>query len=77
MGSWKLLFIVNQLILIDICHLTCIIREAIKSLLLQLCFRQRAENLTSNNDARENERQYVTNVLKQNNYPIRAFSMIV
>ena len=30
---------------------------------------QRAENLTSNNDARENECQYVTNVLKENNYP--------
>ena len=30
---------------------------------------QRAENLTSNNDARENERQYVTNVLKENNNP--------
>ena len=30
---------------------------------------QRAGNLTSNNDARENERQYVTNVLKENNYP--------
>ena len=30
---------------------------------------QRAENLTSNNAAMENERQYVTNVLKQNNYP--------
>ena len=30
---------------------------------------QRAENLTSNNDARENEREYVTNVLKENNYP--------
>ena len=28
-----------------------------------------AENLTSNNDARENEHQYVTNVLKENNYP--------
>ena len=28
----------------------------------------RAENLTSGNDARENERQYVTNVLKENNY---------
>ena len=30
---------------------------------------QRAENLTSNNDARENECQYVTNILKKNNYP--------
>ena len=30
---------------------------------------QRAENLTSNNDARENECQYVTNILKENNYP--------
>ena len=30
---------------------------------------QTAENLTSNNDARENEREYVTNVLKENNYP--------
>ena len=30
---------------------------------------QRAENLTSNNDARENERLYETNVLKENNYP--------
>ena len=30
---------------------------------------QRAENLTSNNDARENECQYATNVLKKNNYP--------
>ena len=34
---------------------------------------QRAENLTSSNDARENEHQYVTNVrdidLKGNNYP--------
>ena len=30
---------------------------------------QRAENFTSNNDARKNERQYVTNVLKENNYP--------
>ena len=29
----------------------------------------RAENLTSNNDARENERQYVTNVLKEDNCP--------
>ena len=29
---------------------------------------QRAENLTSNNDARENECQYVTNILKENNY---------
>ena len=28
-----------------------------------------AENLTSNNDASENDRQYVTNVLKENNYP--------
>ena len=28
-----------------------------------------AENLTSNNDARENEREYVTNVLKENIYP--------
>ena len=53
--------------LINICHLTRIIREAIKSLFLQLCFR--AENLTSNNDARENECLYVTNVLKANNYP--------
>ena len=41
MGSWKLLFIVNQLILLNICHLTRITREAIKSLLLQLCFRER------------------------------------
>ena len=41
MGSWKLLFIVNQLILINICHLTRITREAIKSLVLQLCFRER------------------------------------
>ena len=31
---------------------------------------QRAENLTSN-DARKNECQYVTNVLKENNYPKR------
>ena len=61
MGSWKLLFIVNQLILINICHLTHINREAIKS--------PGAENLTSNNNGRENERQYVTNVLKENNYP--------
>ena len=30
---------------------------------------RRAENLASNNDARENECQYVTNVLKENNYP--------
>ena len=30
---------------------------------------QRPENLTSNNDARENEPQNVTNVLKENNYP--------
>ena len=30
---------------------------------------QRADNLTSNNDARENECQYVTNILKENNYP--------
>ena len=30
---------------------------------------QRAENLTSNNDARENECQYVTNILKENYYP--------
>ena len=30
---------------------------------------QRAENLTSNNDANENECQYVTNILKENNYP--------
>ena len=31
---------------------------------------QREENLTSNNDARENERQYICdNVLKENNYP--------
>ena len=30
---------------------------------------QRAENLTSNNNARENEPQNVTNVLKENNYP--------
>ena len=29
---------------------------------------QRAENLTSNNDAKENECQYVTNILKENNY---------
>ena len=58
-GSWKLLSIVNQLILINICHLTRIIREAIKSLLLQLCFRERN---------RENECQYVDNVLKENNY---------
>ena len=41
MGSWKLLFIINQLILINICHLTRITREAIKGLLLQLCFRER------------------------------------
>ena len=27
MGSWKLLFIVNQLILINICHLTCITQK--------------------------------------------------
>ena len=60
-------FIVNQLILTNICHLTRITREVIKSLLLQLCFR--AENLTSNNDARKNECHYVTNVLKENNYP--------
>ena len=33
---------------------------------------QRAENLTLNNDARENECQYVTNILKENNYP-RSF----
>ena len=31
---------------------------------------QRAENLTSNNDARENECQYVTNILKENNFII-------
>ena len=31
---------------------------------------QRVENLTSN-DARENECQYVTNILKENNYPKR------
>ena len=37
-GSRKLLFIVNQLVLINIFHLTRITREAIKSLLLQLCF---------------------------------------
>ena len=30
---------------------------------------QRAENLTSNNDARENKCQYVTNILKENSYP--------
>ena len=30
---------------------------------------QRPENLTSNNNAGKNERQYVTNVLKENNYP--------
>ena len=30
---------------------------------------QTAENLTSNNNARENECQYVTNILKENNYP--------
>ena len=30
---------------------------------------QRAENLTSNKDARENERQYVSNVLKEKKYP--------
>ena len=30
---------------------------------------QRAENLTSNKDGRENECQYATNVLKENNYP--------
>ena len=30
---------------------------------------QRAENLTSNNDAKENECQCVTNILKENNYP--------
>ena len=41
MGSWKLLFIVNQLILTNLCHLTRITREAIKRLLLQLCFRER------------------------------------
>ena len=33
---------------------------------------QRAENLTSNDDARENERQYVANVLNENNYPKSA-----
>ena len=38
MGSWKLLFIVNQLILINICHFTRITREAIKGLLLQFNF---------------------------------------
>ena len=41
MASGKLLFIVNQLILINICHLTRITRESIKGLLLQLCFRER------------------------------------
>ena len=30
---------------------------------------QRAESLTSNSVARDNERQYVINVLKENNYP--------
>ena len=30
---------------------------------------QRAKNLTSNNNARENECQYVTNILKENNFP--------
>ena len=37
---------------------------------------QRAENLTSNNDARENECQYVTNILKKK-IVLRAFSTIV
>ena len=30
---------------------------------------QRAESLTSNSVAKDNERQYVINVLKENNYP--------
>ena len=34
---------------------------------------QRAENLTSNNDAREKDFQYVTNILKENNYPKSFF----
>ena len=70
MGSWKLLFIVNQLILINICHLTRITREAIKSLLLQLCFRERRISVNYNKlKERENKCQYVTNILKENNYP--------
>ena len=67
MGSWKVFFRkpthTDKYLSFNLHHP----RSNKKSVVTTLF--QRVENLTSNNDARENECQYVTNVLKENNYP--------
>ena len=60
------MFITNPHKQANICHTTIGHKRSVAKTLLQ-----RAESLPSNSDSQANEREYVLNVLGENNYPKR------